>query len=88
MDDLWTSVEIAEAIGVKPMSARMFHQQAERRRREGTSRPSDMPPPDRVIGRTPVWNAETIKPWIANRRTRNQTPQSDLPQPTDATQTA
>lgn len=66
-DTLLTISEIAPLAGLTEKSARTYHEQAARRRREGLTRPRDMPEPDRRIGRIPVWERATIDRWLAER---------------------
>lgn len=67
---LLTIDQVAELLGVQPVSVRTYHQAAQRRRREGNPRRADMPPPDEVFGRTPAWKLTTIKRWVPRRGTR------------------
>lgn len=55
LDDLLDSSAVAELIGVKPATIRTYRHRG------------DMPPPDRTIGRTPVWLRDTIDRWLAER---------------------
>lgn len=64
---LLTLADIAERIGVGVDSIRVYHQRAAKNRREDTVRPGDLPPPDDVIGRSPVWKLRTIMNWEAKR---------------------
>ena len=66
MDDMDLE-DVAERIGVTLLSARLYHNQATRRRREGTTLPRDLPEPDSVVGRSPHWKKDTIEEWIARR---------------------
>lgn len=65
--DLLPVEEIAPLLGVTLKSARTYHQTAQRNRREGSPRPTDMPEPDARFGRTPVWRRDTINAWIKVR---------------------
>lgn len=69
--DLRAAAEVAE---VKYRTMRNYHQTAERRRRLAAEkndpsiiRPGDLPPPDEIYGRSPVWKLSTINAW---KRTR------------------
>lgn len=44
-----------------------YHRHTAKRRRDGTSRPGDLPPPDRTFGRSPVWVSQTIDAWARSR---------------------
>lgn len=65
--DLLDLAAIAELLGVAPASAGIYHKRATRNRREGTSKPWDMPAPDQTFGRTPAWREDTVRAWIASR---------------------
>ncbi|KAA9133774.1 hypothetical protein [Microbacterium caowuchunii] len=58
---------IAELLGVQHNTAQVYHKRAVRGRREGTEKPWDMPAPDAVFGRRPVWREGTIRKWIEAR---------------------
>lgn len=62
-----TIPQIAEILGVEAVSVRTYHQNAQRNRREGRVRRADMPTPDMVFGRSPVWKPTTIKKWLPKR---------------------
>lgn len=64
-----TLEDVAGILGVTYKSARIYHQGAERRRRERKPRPADMPAPDRRFGRSPVWKRSTIERWLPLRGT-------------------
>lgn len=58
---------VAEMVGVEYRTIRNYHQTAERRRREQDVRPGDLPEPDNIFGRSPVWKRSTITAWQRNR---------------------
>lgn len=62
-----TLPDIAAEIGVGVDSIRVYHQRAARNRRAGAPRPGDLPEPDQIIGRSPVWHEKTIENWISRR---------------------
>ena len=77
--DFLTLSDIAEILDVKPASARVYHEVAQRNRREAAEynrpqaiRPTDMPEPVRRIGRTPVWTQESIDEWMTRRTPRRR----------------
>jgi len=74
--ELLTASDIAPLLDVTTKSVVAYHHIANRNRREGKPRPSDMPPPDKHFGRTPVWERATIDRWLELRTPR--------PQPVDA----
>ena len=49
-------------------SLRVLHKRAQRRRREGVGKKSDLPAPDRVIATRPAWYESTIRSWWARER--------------------
>ncbi len=55
LDDLLDTSDVAELVGVKVPTIRTYLHRG------------DMPKPDRVIGRSPVWRRETIDAWLAER---------------------
>lgn len=67
MTDLLTIKDIAVILDVQEKSARLYHESAQRRRREGRPRDKDMPAPDTHVGRTPVWYPKTIERWKERR---------------------
>lgn len=58
---------IAERQGWTITTARTLHKRAQRRRRENTVRPGDLPPPDGHAGRAPWWYETTIAAWEKTR---------------------
>lgn len=64
---LLTLKDIAAELGLEYRTVRNYHQIAERRRRDGGTRPGDLPEPDERFGRSPVWKASTIKRWASHR---------------------
>lgn len=67
MSDLLTIKDIAGVLDVQEKSARIYHETAQRNRRNGHPRDKDMPEPDQRFGRTPVWRRSTIDAWAAIR---------------------
>lgn len=59
--------DIAELAGVKLLSARLYHNQATRRRREGTAKVNDMPEPTTFVNGRPYWNRDVIVQWLNSR---------------------
>jgi hypothetical protein len=64
----------AEVVGVRYRTMRNYHQIAERHRRLAAEkndpsyiRPGDLPPPDDVYGRSPVWKLSTIERFVRQR---------------------
>ena len=70
--DFLTLSDIADILAVKPASARVYHEVAQRNRRENQVRPTDMPEPMARIGRTPVWTRESIDEWMTRRTPRRR----------------
>jgi hypothetical protein len=75
MNDLLTIKDIAVVLDVQEKSARLYHESAQRRRREHRPRDKDMPAPDLHVGRTPVWHRATIEAW---KERRGKTPAKAL----------
>jgi prophage antirepressor-like protein len=67
--DYLTLEDVAQVLGVTHKSARTYHQNAQRNRREGHPRQADMPAPDQVYGRVPAWKPGTIQAWLPLRGT-------------------
>lgn len=64
----------AEVVGVQYRTMRNYHQTAERHRRlaelhndPSYIRPGDLPPPDDIYGRSPVWKLSTINKFMRER---------------------
>ncbi|QPE04148.1 hypothetical protein IT882_13200 [Microbacterium schleiferi] len=70
-EDFLDLAAIAELLGVQVNSAQVYHKRAVRARREGTAKPWDMPEPDNVFGRSPVWREAKIRQWIESRPGRS-----------------
>lgn len=65
---------VAELAGVQYRTMRNYHQAAERNRRLAEKhqddefiRPGDLPAPDEIFGRSPVWKRSTINAWLRER---------------------
>lgn len=58
---------IAERMGVSVPVLRKYLAISRRNRENGTPSFSDMPEPDHMFGRTPVWKPTTIDRWIKRR---------------------
>lgn len=80
-DDLLGLADIPDLLGLSVASVRTYHTDANRRRREGTSLPQDMPAPDFVIGRTPAWKRSTIEAWRDARKDARERNLERLRQP-------
>lgn len=44
-------------------SLRVLHKRAQRRRKAGAGRATDLPAPDRVVSGRPAWYESTIRRW-------------------------
>lgn len=62
-DQLLSVEDVAEALGVKVASLRVYSSRASKSRMEATSTSADLPLPDYRFGRSPLWHASTIKNW-------------------------
>ncbi|QIN94396.1 helix-turn-helix DNA-binding domain protein [Arthrobacter phage Abba] len=67
-------VELAELLGISVESARTYNGRAQLHRRQAEEtgdasliRPGDLPAPDQVFGKSPVWEEKTIDRWLKNR---------------------
>lgn len=67
MPEFLTLADVAKILDVKPASARVYHEVAQRNRRDEQVRPSDMPEPVQRFGNTPVWTPEQIEEWKTRR---------------------
>jgi len=72
---LLTLAEVAELIRTlngsespTDESLRVLHKRAQRRRREGVGKRTDLPAPDRVIATRPAWYESTIRAWWEKER--------------------
>ena len=54
---------VSELTGSSVETLRTLHWRAKKNRDKGTPKPGDMPPPDKIYGRTPTWLPETIRKW-------------------------
>lgn len=66
--------ELAELLGISVESARTYNGRAQLHRRQAEEqgdpsiiRPGDLPAPDQVFGKSPVWEEKTIARWMRNR---------------------
>lgn len=64
----------AERTGIRYRTLRNYHHRAEHHRRlaelendPSYIRPGDLPKPDNIFGRSPVWMPATIDAWLASR---------------------
>lgn len=69
MDDELTMSEIATLLGLEPGTIPVYKLRAKKARKAGKDDDALMPPPDRMVGRTPVWKRSTVERWDAARRT-------------------
>jgi hypothetical protein len=69
---LLTLDDVAGMTGLAPGSVRAYHTQANKNRRDGHPVPTDMPPPDVVVVRTPTWRPASIEAWMEAREQRRQ----------------
>lgn len=64
---LMTLAEIAQRIDIGENSIRTYHARSAVNRRNGNPRPGDLPAPDFIVGRSPLWQSETINSWVESR---------------------
>jgi predicted DNA-binding transcriptional regulator AlpA len=55
MEGYLTSDELADRLGIKRGSIYRYRVRG------------DLPPPDELVGRTPLWRKETIEKWLTER---------------------
>lgn len=72
-DELLDLAAVAARYNWTVGTARAFHGRSNRRRREGTDVPWDLPPADERFGQSPVWRASTLDAWdrVRPRGSRN-----------------
>jgi hypothetical protein len=58
---------VAERTGISVGTLRSYLAVARANRANGTPTDSDMPEPDDMFGRTPVWKPRTIDRWLKRR---------------------
>ncbi|GAA4203642.1 hypothetical protein GCM10023074_40320 [Microbispora amethystogenes] len=63
----WTLTDIAGFLNVQVNTARVYNARASLNRRKGTPKPGDLPKPDAIFGRSPVWKPATIIAWSEER---------------------
>lgn len=68
LSDYADSARMAEAAGMGLPSFRVSLTRARSRRESGVFFPTDVPEPDIVFGRSPVWKMSTLENWITARR--------------------
>jgi len=64
--------DIAARVGVGYDSVRTYHQRAARNRRESVVKCGDLPAPERLFGRSPVWTERQIARWVEERPGRGR----------------
>lgn len=67
-----TLEQIADRLGVKIITARLYHNRATRYRRENREGRYDLPAPTVIVGRSPRWSADVIEDWLAERPGRGR----------------
>ena len=76
-DQLLDLKGVAEYLGITHGSAQTYHGRAKANRKNGTPKPSDLPEPDWVVGKSPVWWRSTIQRMRDGQRPRTPA-QEDL----------
>lgn len=61
------SARMAESSGMTLPSFRVALTRSKARRDSGGGIPTDVPVPDMVIGRSPVWSEESLQKWLDAR---------------------
>lgn len=62
-----TTGDVASASGLGVGSVRVMVARARARREEGRALPTDIPVPDVMVYRSPLWSRETIAAWLQRR---------------------
>lgn len=63
------SSRMAEAAGLGLPSFRVALTRSKKRRIAETPLPTDIPEPDRYIGRSPIWSTDKMNSWVDARQT-------------------
>lgn len=64
---LYSLADIAAWLGIRKASVVAYHRDATRRRRDGTTRPGDLPAPHQHIGGHPAWTRDQLTQWRDTR---------------------
>lgn len=73
LNEFVDSARMAKAAGLGLPSFRVALTRSKSRREEGKELPTDVPEPDIVIGRSPVWSVESLENWLKAREESRQT---------------
>lgn len=65
--NVMTTGDVAAVSGLGVGSVRVMVARARTRREEGRALPTDIPAPDVMVYRSPLWTRETIAAWLQRR---------------------
>lgn len=65
--NVMTTGDVAAVSGLGVGSVRVMVARARTRREEGRALPTDIPSPDVMVYRSPLWTRETIAAWLQRR---------------------
>ena len=65
--NVMTTGDVADVSGLGVGSVRVMVARARARREEGRALPTDIPAPDVMVYRSPLWTRETIAAWLQRR---------------------
>lgn len=66
------SAQMAASSGMTLPSFRVALTRSRARRDNGVGIPTDVPEPDLVVGRSPVWSMESLDAWLIARETARE----------------
>lgn len=72
LNEFVDSARMAKAAGMGLPSFRVALTRSKSRREAGNELPTDVPEPDIIIGRSPVWSVESLEKWLAARESSRQ----------------
>ena len=72
LNEFVDSARMAKAAGLGLPSFRVALTRSKSRRENGSELPTDVPEPDIIIGRSPVWSVESLNRWIDARNAARQ----------------
>lgn len=67
LNEFVDSARMAKAAGLGLPSFRVALTRSKSRREAGNPLPTDVPEPDIIIGRSPVWSVESLENWLRAR---------------------
>lgn len=77
--NVMTTGDVAAVSGLGVGSVRVMVARARTRREEGRALPTDIPAPDVMVYRSPLWTRETIAAWLQRREEAGLSPKPPKP---------